>query len=316
MRTAFDILGVPRSADEETIRAAFHRAAKLWHPDVNAGDPAAEQKLTEVVAAYQILKSSERRAAYLLQLRNHHRAIARRVAAAAAAGLASGSVVTLVVWLSGSPSHKQVVSAPAAQPASPVLESKRAEASTDAEAIQAFAVRNPDAPQFAHARSRLTEIIETVDDASSLNVFRPAASHAVAERARERLAQLGALVTKEDSSVSSAPSHASASAAIDVVARENPAVQEPERATTKVGVGEEPAVQTPEAVTAKVGVRQQPALQRAKDAVETTFGREEPAARKLTRLQETIVRRLAGGHDPVRSETAGNKSSVLFGVGF
>jgi curved DNA-binding protein CbpA len=316
MRTPYVILGVPRSASEETIKAAFHRAAKACHPDLNAGDPAAERKLTEVVAAYDILKSPERRAAYALQLRNHHRAVARRVAAAAAAGLASGSVVTLVVWLSGSPSHKQVVSAPAALPATLAVQWKRVEASSDAKAIRAFVVMNPDAPEFVHAGSRLTAIIETVDDASSLNVFRPVASHTVAQRARERLAQLGGLVAKEDGSVSSVPLHAVARAATDMIGREHLAAQEPERATTKVAVREEPAVQTPQAVTAKVVVRQQPASPKVKDEAETTFGREEPAARKLSRLQGTVVRRLAGGHDPMRSETAENRSSALFGVGF
>src|SRR5262249_45836429 len=142
------------------------------------------------------------------------------------------------------------------------------------------------------------------------------ASHTVAERARERLAQLGGLVTKEDGPVSSAPLHAVASAATDMVGREDFAAQEPERATTKVAVREEPAAQTPQTVTAKVVVRQQAASPRVKGEAETTFGREEPAARKLTRLQGTMVRRLAGGHDPMRSETAENRSSALFGVGF
>jgi curved DNA-binding protein CbpA len=310
MRTAFEILGVPRSANEETIKAAFHRAAKACHPDLHAGDPDAEQKLMEVVAAYDILKSAERRAVYSLQLRNHYRAVARRVAAAAAAGLASGSVLTLAVWLWASPSHKQVASVPTAQPASPAMESKRVEASGGAKAIPRFAVGIPDAPQFAHARSRLAEITETGDDASSLNVFRPAASHTVAERAHERLAQLGALVTKEDRSVSSVPSQVSANAAIDMVGREDPAAQEPKRTTNTVAVRKEPAAQTPEAATAKVAVREGPA--EVKGEPETTFG--EPAARKPTRLRETTVKRLASG--PLRPVTAENRTSALFGVGF
>src|SRR5438093_1517917 len=114
MRTAYDILGVPRSAGEETIKVAFHRAAKACHPDLNGRDPSAEQKLRQVLAAYHILKDPEQRSAYDLQLRNHHRALARRFASAAFVGLVSGGVVALTVYLSVSPSHKQVASVPAA----------------------------------------------------------------------------------------------------------------------------------------------------------------------------------------------------------
>jgi len=59
MRTPYDILGVPRSASEETIKAAFHKAAKAFHPDLNAGDPAADQKLNEVVAARSYVQRRE-----------------------------------------------------------------------------------------------------------------------------------------------------------------------------------------------------------------------------------------------------------------
>src|SRR5215510_16394282 len=88
MRTSYDILGVPRSASEETIKAAFHRAAKASHPDLNADDPAAEQKLRQVLSAYNILKCPEQRAACDLALRNRRRALARRFGSAALVGLA------------------------------------------------------------------------------------------------------------------------------------------------------------------------------------------------------------------------------------
>src|SRR5437899_3443838 len=251
MRTPYDILGVPRRASEETIKAAFHKAAKAYHPDLNAGDPAAEQKLRQVLAAYHVLKCPEQRAAYDLQLRNHHRALARRCASAVFVGLASGAVVALAVWLSVSPAHKQVASAPAASLAmSLAMAWERVEASGDPKAIWAFAVRNPDSPQSELARSRLMELIERADDVPMLNVLRLVASHAVAERARDRLMQLGALATKEDVAPSSNPE---ASNAIEVVRREEPAVQEPVGVTT--AVREEPAVQAPEALTTGVAVR-------------------------------------------------------------
>jgi curved DNA-binding protein CbpA len=190
MNTPYDILGVPRTASEEAIKTAFHRAAKAHHPDLNAGDPTAEPKLRQVLAAYHILKCPEQRAAYDLQLRNHRCALVRRFASAAFVGLSSGGVVALAVYLSVSPSNKHVASAPAASLA---MEWERVEASGDPKAVWAFAVRNQEGPQSELARSRLMEMIETADDVPMLNVLRLVASHAVAERARERLVRLGAL---------------------------------------------------------------------------------------------------------------------------
>src|SRR5215470_14629601 len=64
MKTLYDVLGVPRSATDEAIRIAFRRAAKTCHPDLNAGDPAAEQQFREIIAAYEILKTPQQRALY------------------------------------------------------------------------------------------------------------------------------------------------------------------------------------------------------------------------------------------------------------
>jgi len=316
MRTPYDILGVSRRASEETIKAAFHRAAKAYHPDLNAGDPTAEQKLKQVIAAYHVLKCPEQRAAYDLQLTNHRRALARRCASAALVGLASGSVVTLAVWLSVSPSHKQVAAAPSASLAmSLAMEWERVEASHDPKAIWAFAVRNPDAPQSELARSRLIELIESADDVPLLNVLRLVASHAVADRARDRLMQLGALPTKEDVAPSSNPK-ALTSDAIAVVEREEPALQQPARVTT--AVREEPAVQAPEPVTTAVAVREEPALHERKADAKRALDREEPAARKPTRLPAIALKRPAQDHDLVRPVTTENKgpNAALFGVGF
>jgi len=308
MRTPYDILGVSRRASEETIKTAFHRAAKAYHPDLNASDPAAEQKLRQVIAAYHVLKCPEQRAAVDLQLRNHHRALARRCASAALVGLASGSVVALAVWLSVSPSHKQVASAPAASSAMS-MEWERVEASGDPKAIWAFAVRNPGAPQSELARSRLIELIETADDVPLLNVLRLVASHAVAERARDRLMQLGALATKEDIAPASNPD---SSNSIEVVGREEPAVQEPVGVTT--AAREEPALQAPEAVTTAMAVREEP--HELKADAKSAPDREE--ARKPTRMPATALKRPAKDHDPVRPVTAENRSpsAAMFGVGF
>jgi len=311
MRTPYDILGVSQRASEETIKAAFHKAAKAYHPDLNGGDPAAEQKLKQAIAAYHILKCPEQRAACDLQLRNRRRTLARRFASAVFVGLASGSVVALAVYLSVSPSHKQVASAPSASSAiSLAMEWERVEASGDPKAIWAFAVRNPDTPQSEQARSRLIELIETADDVPMLNVLRLVASHAVAERARDRLMRLGALATKEDTAPSSNPD-ALASVAIKVVGREEPA-------NVTTAVREEPVVQAPEAVTTAMAVREEPAGPELKADTKNVPDREEAVARRPTRMPATAPKHLTRGHDSVRPVTAENRSpsSAMFGVGF
>jgi molecular chaperone DnaJ len=63
-RDPYDVLGVGRDADETQIKKAFRKLARELHPDVNAHDPAAEDKFKEVAEAYEILSDPERRATY------------------------------------------------------------------------------------------------------------------------------------------------------------------------------------------------------------------------------------------------------------
>lgn len=54
----FAILGVSRGADARTVKRAYRRLAKKHHPDVNPGDPQAEQRFKQIQWAYDaILKS-------------------------------------------------------------------------------------------------------------------------------------------------------------------------------------------------------------------------------------------------------------------
>jgi molecular chaperone DnaJ len=62
-RDYYEVLGVPRDADEATIKRAFRRLARELHPDVSGTDDGGEQ-FKEVVEAYEVLSSSERRLIY------------------------------------------------------------------------------------------------------------------------------------------------------------------------------------------------------------------------------------------------------------
>ena len=48
----FSVLGVSPSASEDEIKSAYRKLAKKYHPDLNPGDKAAEQKMKEVNEAY------------------------------------------------------------------------------------------------------------------------------------------------------------------------------------------------------------------------------------------------------------------------
>jgi molecular chaperone DnaJ len=63
-RDPYEVLGVPRDADERVIKKAFRTLARELHPDVNRHDPEAEEKFKEAAEAYEILSDSERRALY------------------------------------------------------------------------------------------------------------------------------------------------------------------------------------------------------------------------------------------------------------
>ncbi len=62
-RDYYEILGVPRNASNDDLKAAFRRLARQYHPDVNKS-PDAEERFKEINEAYAVLSDAERRAAY------------------------------------------------------------------------------------------------------------------------------------------------------------------------------------------------------------------------------------------------------------
>ena len=63
-RDAYEVLGVPRDADERGIKKAFRALARELHPDVNKHDPEAEEKFKEAAEAYEVLSAHVRRETY------------------------------------------------------------------------------------------------------------------------------------------------------------------------------------------------------------------------------------------------------------
>ncbi|MDQ7094951.1 J domain-containing protein [Desulfosporosinus sp. PR] len=60
----YQSLGVSPEADEKTIKKAYQKLAKKYHPDVNPGDKSAEAKFKEVTEAYQAISDPEKRRKY------------------------------------------------------------------------------------------------------------------------------------------------------------------------------------------------------------------------------------------------------------
>ena len=63
-RDYYEVLGVAKNADEKTIKKAYRKLAKKYHPDTNAGNPDAEKKFKEVTEAYSVLSDPEKKKMY------------------------------------------------------------------------------------------------------------------------------------------------------------------------------------------------------------------------------------------------------------
>ena len=60
----YKILGVAKDADAKTIKSEYRKLARQYHPDVNPGDAAAEEKFKAFGEAYEVLSDAKKRAAY------------------------------------------------------------------------------------------------------------------------------------------------------------------------------------------------------------------------------------------------------------
>jgi curved DNA-binding protein len=60
----YKILELEKNASAEEIKKTYRKLARAYHPDVNPGDKAAEEKFKEINEAYEVLADPEKRAKY------------------------------------------------------------------------------------------------------------------------------------------------------------------------------------------------------------------------------------------------------------
>jgi molecular chaperone DnaJ len=60
----YKVLGVGKDADEASLKKAYRKLARQFHPDSNPGNAAAEAKFKEISEAYSVLSDSQQRREY------------------------------------------------------------------------------------------------------------------------------------------------------------------------------------------------------------------------------------------------------------
>lgn len=60
----YEVLGLRKGAGEDEIKKGYRTMAKKYHPDLNPGDKAAEERMKEVNEAYEVLSDPQKKARY------------------------------------------------------------------------------------------------------------------------------------------------------------------------------------------------------------------------------------------------------------
>ncbi len=63
-RDYYEVLGVSTECSKSELKKAYRKLAHKYHPDVNSGDPGAEEKFKEISEAYAVLSDDNKRAQY------------------------------------------------------------------------------------------------------------------------------------------------------------------------------------------------------------------------------------------------------------
>ena len=60
----YTVLGVAHDASDEDVTKAYKKLAKKYHPDLNPGNQESAAKMSEINAAYDLIKSGQANYAY------------------------------------------------------------------------------------------------------------------------------------------------------------------------------------------------------------------------------------------------------------
>jgi len=63
-RDYYEVLGVPKNAEDAAVKGAYRKIALRFHPDKNPGNKEAEERFKEAAEAYEVLSDSEKRDRY------------------------------------------------------------------------------------------------------------------------------------------------------------------------------------------------------------------------------------------------------------
>ncbi len=63
-RDYYEVLGVDKGADKDTIKKAYRKVAMKYHPDRNPGNKEAEEKFKEATEAYEVLSDDQKKSVY------------------------------------------------------------------------------------------------------------------------------------------------------------------------------------------------------------------------------------------------------------
>ena len=111
-RDYYEVLGVDKNADDATLKKAYRKLAKKYHPDVNPGDKEAEAKFKEATEAYSVLSDS------MISLVMQH----SKTAAEAVPAALVDSTSTVRIWETSSEISSETCSAAEAEPDGPTMD--------------------------------------------------------------------------------------------------------------------------------------------------------------------------------------------------
>ena len=63
-RDYYEVLGIGKDADDQTMKSSYRKLALKYHPDRNPDNQDAEEKFKEAAEAYSVLSDPQKRAAY------------------------------------------------------------------------------------------------------------------------------------------------------------------------------------------------------------------------------------------------------------